>query len=178
MIATKSVCALHLYVNRRDPLLAGRAKDARGGCSGFKESCQEEDACGENRKVGQANSRRYEIESILSWGFVRFSRIRQNSFSFWRNLSDHTAIKSSVEIGNLWGTDKLGAPVRQWRCPRQESIGSASPPEKSATYMQPRSSIDTLRPINNLISCQNLLKDQLRPLPVGERVGARGAQIL
>ena len=34
--------------------------------------------------------------------------------------------------------------------------------------MQPRSSIDTLRPINKLISCQNLLKQLLRPLPEGE----------
>ena len=126
MIATKSVCALHLYVNRRDPLLAGRAKDARGGCSGFKESCQEEDACGENRKVGQANSRRYEIESILSWGFVRFSRIGQSSFSFRRNLSDHTAVKavsrsaiSGVPINLGLRSDSGGARGRKASVPHR-----------------------------------------------------------
>jgi hypothetical protein len=42
-------------------------------------------------------------------------------------------------------------------------------PGKGATYMQPRSSIDTLRPINYLISCQNLSKELPGPLPAGER---------
>jgi hypothetical protein len=36
----------------------------------------------------------YETESILSWGFVRFSRIGKSSFSFRRNLPDHTAVKA------------------------------------------------------------------------------------
>src|SRR6516164_9365885 len=50
-------------------------KATRG--SGF--ACQEEDACG-TIKVAQAN--RYETESILSCGFVRFLWIGQSSFSF------------------------------------------------------------------------------------------------
>jgi hypothetical protein len=113
--------------------MAGKAKRrawTAADVRDLKSLAKKKDICRENRKVAQADRRRYETESILSWGFVRFSRIRQNSFSFWRILSDHTAVKSSVEIGNIWGTDKLGAPVRQWRWPRQESIGSASSREK------------------------------------------------
>jgi hypothetical protein len=40
---------------------------------------------------------------------------------------------------------------------------------KSATYMQPRSLIGILCPIKSLISCQNLLRKLLGPLPGGER---------
>ena len=74
--------------------MAGKAKRRAWTEADVKESCQEEDICGQNRKVAQANCRRYETESILSWGFVRFSRIGKSSFSFRRNLPDHTAVKA------------------------------------------------------------------------------------
>jgi hypothetical protein len=68
-------------------------------CSGVKESCKKENTCRENRKVAQANGRRYEKESILSWSFVRFSRIGGNSFCVF----DRTAVTTAVAVNNFWG---------------------------------------------------------------------------
>ena len=42
-------------------------------------------------------------------------------------------------------------------------------PKKSATYLQPRPSISTLRPVNDSISCQSSWKELLRPLSTTER---------
>jgi hypothetical protein len=69
-----------------------------GRCSGLEESCKEEGTCRENRKAAQANGRRYETESILSWSFVRFLRIGRSSFSFRRNVFDRTAGITAVAI--------------------------------------------------------------------------------
>ena len=87
--------------------MAGKAKRRAWTEADVKESCQEEDICGQNRKVAQANCRRYETESILSWGFLRFSRIGQNSLCVFGEICPITRrSKQCRGRQSLWGSDK------------------------------------------------------------------------
>ena len=84
---------LHLYLNRRS-LWLGKQSDVRGLRQMLKSLAKKKTSAGRIAKSLKRTVGAYETESILSWGFVRFSRIGKSSFSFRRNLPDHTAVKA------------------------------------------------------------------------------------
>jgi hypothetical protein len=108
LTATKSMCACIC-----EDLYGWESKAMRvycGRCLGFEESCQEEDTCGENRKVAQANSRRYETESVLR--FRQILGIEAKLFFVSEKFVLSREVKAVSRSAISGGTDKLGALVR------------------------------------------------------------------